>query len=710
MNRKERRAKGKTQPASARELFDAAVQHHGQGRLAEAAQLYQRVLALEPLHADSLHRLGVLAYQQGRFAEAAQMLQAAIARNAKAASYHSHLGLVLAAMGRLEEAERSCRTAAQLQPGQPDLHNNLGAMLMHLGKRQEAAASFQAAIACGPGLAEPHENLGQALLQLGQYAQAEQCFRALISLGPSLAPGHDGLACALLAQGNARAALPAILQSLALEETAERRKIFVQCVKDADFAPEAGALRPYLLRALNEGWDRPDDLAQAAAALITPDPDSAIVAALSKDELLLALLTRAANQDLALERLLTSARRTLLENVDAQDRPLELALEFASALAMQCFINEYVFPQSDEEELLAGQLRGRLAGALESGAAIAPEWIAILAAYMPLGSVPGAQALLARSWPLCIDQLLTQQLREPEEEAELRKSIPRLTAISDSVSQSVQAQYEENPYPRWVQAGTCGAAEDLATYLRRKFPFADVHGSEIDILIAGCGTGRNAIETAQRFKGANTLAVDLSLNSLGYAVRKTPPGLAITYAQADLLELGSIGRRFDLIEAVGVLHHLADPFAGWRMLLSLLKPGGVMLVGFYSASARRNLPDRSVLPQSSSAQAIRQARQNLIGQYPGLAQHPDFFTISSCRDLLFHVQEHHVPLAAIGEFLAAGDLTLLGFDVEDAVLAAYRQHFPDDPAAVDLDHWQVFEQGNPDIFSGMYQFWLQKKI
>jgi len=706
VNRKERRAQGKAQPASA--LFDAAVQYHGQGRLAEAAQLYRRVLALQPLHADSLHRLGVLAYQQGRLAEAAQMLQAAIARNAKAASYHSHLGLVLAAMGRLEEAENSCRTATQLQPGQPDLHNNLGAMLMHLGKRQEAAASFQAAIACGPGLAEPHENLGQVLLQLGQYAGAEQCFRALISLAPSLAQGHDGLACALLAQGNAQGALPAILRSLALEETAERRKIFVQCVKDTDFAPEAGTLRPYLLRALNEGWDRPDDLARAAAALITPDPDNAILAALSKDELLLALLARTANQDLTLERLLTVARRTLLENGDAQAGPLE----FAAALAMQCFINEYVFPQDDEEELLAGQLRDRLAGALESGAVLAPQSIAILAAYLPLGSVPGAQALLARSWPPCMDQLLTQQLREPQEEAELRKSIPRLTAISDRVSQSVQAQYEENPYPRWVQAGTCGAAEDLATYLRRKFPFADVRGSGegIDILIAGCGTGRNAIETAQRFKGANSLAVDLSLNSLGYAVRKTPPGLAVTYAQADLLELGSIGRRFDLIEAVGVLHHLADPFAGWRMLLSLLKPGGVMLVGFYSASARRNLPDRSVLPQSSSAQAIRQARQHLIGQYPVLAEHPDFFTISSCRDLLFHVQEHHVPLAAIGEFLAAGDLTLLGFDVEDAVLAAYRQRFPDDPGAVDLDHWQVFERENPDIFSGMYQFWLQKKI
>src|SRR5262249_3311848 len=151
----------------------------------------------------------------------------------------------------------------------------------------------------------------------------------------------------------------------------------------------------------------------------------------------------------------------------------------------------------------------------------------------------------------------------------------------------------------------------------------------IDILIAGCGTGRNAIETAQRFKGARTLAVDLSLNSLGYALRKTPPDLAIAYAQADLLELGSIDRRFDLIEAVGVLHHLADPFAGWRVLLSLLKPGGVMMMGLYSAGARRNLPGKADFP--ADAQSIRRARQDLIGRCLGLERHPDFFTISSCR-------------------------------------------------------------------------------
>ena len=44
-----------------------------------------------------------------------------------------------------------------------------------------------------------------------------------------------------------------------------------------------------------------------------------------------------------------------------------------------------------------------------------------------------------------------------------------------------------------------------------------------------------------------------------------------------------------MIETAGVLHHLADPAAGWRLLLSLLRPNGLMFVGLYSVTARRSL-------------------------------------------------------------------------------------------------------------------------
>ena len=63
------------------------------------------------------------------------------------------------------------------------------------------------------------------------------------------------------------------------------------------------------------------------------------------------------------------------------------------------------------------------------------------------------------------------------------------------------------------------------------------------------------------------LAIDISRTSLAYARRKTrEAGIAnIEYAQADILKLGTLERRFDVIETVGVLHHLAEPTAGLRV-------------------------------------------------------------------------------------------------------------------------------------------------
>ena len=66
--------------------------------------------------------------------------------------------------------------------------------------------------------------------------------------------------------------------------------------------------------------------------------------------------------------------------------------------------------------------------------------------------------MLTRSWPAPVEEVVTQQLREPLEERRLRAEIPRLTGIADQVSQLVQSQYEENPLSalgmRLAQPGT----------------------------------------------------------------------------------------------------------------------------------------------------------------------------------------------------------------------------------------------------------------
>jgi len=225
------------------------------------------------------------------------------------------------------------------------------------------------------------------------------------------------------------------------------------------------------------------------------------------------------------ERVMTSLRLSLLDSACAGETVSPSVLAFSCALATQCFINEYVFATTADEDSKVERLKTALDDDLRSGATIAPLSIAAIAMYQPLFSLPDARALLDRTWPLAVDEVVTLQLREPLQELQLRASIPQLTPIEDEVSQRVRQQYEENPYPRWVQAAAGIKQMPLDVILREKFPtaaFTPLEKTEaIDILVAGCGTSLGA-RVAEGCLGAHVLAVDLSRSSLCYAKRTTP--------------------------------------------------------------------------------------------------------------------------------------------------------------------------------------------
>jgi len=318
--------------------------------------------------------------------------------------------------------------------------------------------------------------------------------------------------------------------------------------------------------------------------------------------------------------------------------------------------------------------------------------------------------LLERSWPQCIGALLVQQLKEPAEELRLAATIPALTVIEDEVSRVVRQQYEENPYPRWVRAGPPGQSDILSDRRPQQ---------GVDVLIAGCGTGLSTIEFARQMPAARVLAVDLSLASLSYAKRMAQSHdlTNIEFGQADIMGLASIGREFDFIDATGVLHHLADPWEGWRVLLARLRPGGVMQLGLYSELARQNVvAARTLIAERGYRpipEDIRRCREEIMAAADGsmlksVIQWQDFFTTNECRDLLFHVQEHRMTLPQIKAFLAANGVEFSGFIQEPSQLRRFVARFPDRAALLDLDCWHRLETEDPRLFSAMYQFWVRK--
>jgi hypothetical protein len=87
----------------------------------------------------------------------------------------------------------------------------------------------------------------------------------------------------------------------------------------------------------------------------------------------------------------------------------------------------------------------------------------------------------------------------------------------------------------------------------------------------------------------------------------------------------------------------------------------------------------------------------------------DFYSISTCRDLLFHVQEHRFTLPQIEMALQELGLKFLGFEMQDSqVMRKFKKLYPEESASASLSLWNKFEVENPDTFIGMYQFWAQK--
>jgi tetratricopeptide (TPR) repeat protein/SAM-dependent methyltransferase len=651
---------------SSTDMLQRALTAHQAGRLAEAEQGYRTVLARHATNADAAYLLGLAVQQQGRAAEALALLQRAVALADQRADFFNSLGEAHRLLGQLPDAITAFRAAIARRTAYVDAQLNLAATLQQAGRLEEALIMLFEAVA-----AHPHEGALRARL-------------ALLLNGVSLGSGNPLVRSVLLTLCHD----PAIAaQSLS--------GAMLGLVKGT---PAYVAL----LAAVNR---RADLLAVARDALY----------ALAHDDLLLAALPRVVVTDPEVEVVLTRVRKALL--LAPAGEGSELA-PFIGAIAMQAYNTEYGWTIDADEQMALEQLRAEV-----DAASVALPIPASCESAMLRGAMYDSVRQFSAwrtlddgtnpSWSSALSALVRDQVAEYRAERAIADALPTWTPIAEGVSSMVRTMYEENPYPRWVTLQH-PAVTSIPAFVRALRPADAVTPTGRRILVAGGGSGQQPLQTALSFPDAEVWSLDLSRASLAYAARMAAVhGVAnVHFGQGDILSLDESLGSFAIVSCSGVLHHLAEPLSGWRRLLRVLEPHGVMKIGLYATAARRQIDAARALVQQlgfpATDEGIRAARQAILSlpmAHParGVLGFVDFFSMSGCRDLLMHVQERSYTLPEIARDLETLQLRFLGFQVPATVQARFLAEYPG--RWLDLSAWDAFESAHPDTFAAMYQFW-----
>jgi len=588
----------------------------------------------------------------------------------------------LIAQRNLTTAEECLKRALTIKQS-PEIFHRLGAVYFMTQNLPGAVEAFQNAVALDPNFHKSYASLAEILRLNNQIAEAISCWAQAIKSDPK---NVDYLNAFLF-----------LAERVSVNSfTPQLKELMLNCL-NVDGARIVG-LSNFWLSLL-----KTDDVFGEIYALLDAKTYEDFKAGLKQEKLSEPLfilgLAQMTAEDIGFEKFLTYLRRAILEG-EVEN------LDVIVTLSQYCFATEYIFQTTDEEEK---DIKGIVA---QEKWFKDPMLVAIVSCYKLLSNFDVApQILQIHQLNPTLKILLKLQVSDCLERLEIQKNIEPIVDIKDGVSKDVQQQYEIFPYPSWMSYTKSYDQEPLVDRLR---------GKKTNMLIAGCGTGREAVSIASAFPEAHVLAVDLSKASLSYGIQKAGEfGIEnISFRHGDILSLGELDQEFDYIASSGVLHHMEAPKAGWHVLTQLLKKDGLMRIALYSRQARRHIikareviADKSYAYDQAGISQFRCEASDILSAetLENLLSFRDYYHLSECRDLLFHVQEHQFDLPEIGTILEDLDLAFIKMAPTPETFAAYRATYPDDREGQDLKLWHAFEQNTPDAFRAMYQFWCQKK-
>jgi tetratricopeptide (TPR) repeat protein len=197
-------------------LYDQAIAAHRQGRLSEAEQSYQRILAAAPGNPQASYSLGMLRAQQGRLQEALDLIGSVMTIVPNSPEMLWNHGNLLLQAGRYAEALASFDRGLGYEPRNPGLLLGRGDALHGLQHHEAALESYDRALAIRPDDAVVLCNRGNTLMSMGRLQDALAAFDAAAAIQPDNFIVHNNRGNALKELGRLTEAVAALDRTLEL--------------------------------------------------------------------------------------------------------------------------------------------------------------------------------------------------------------------------------------------------------------------------------------------------------------------------------------------------------------------------------------------------------------------------------------------------------------------------------------------------------------
>jgi len=165
--------------------FVAGTALFKEGRYADAAASFAKVVARFPEAATAHFNLGLSSVRAGRRDEGLASLETAVALNPRMVEAYFLLGEEYFAKGDRDRSQAAFDKAIALDPKNPRAHYNLGIIFYKSGRLDEALASFGKAVELDPGFSSAHYQAGLAHVGKGEFPAAIACFEKFLELEPN---------------------------------------------------------------------------------------------------------------------------------------------------------------------------------------------------------------------------------------------------------------------------------------------------------------------------------------------------------------------------------------------------------------------------------------------------------------------------------------------------------------------------------------------